>query len=251
MVDIIQSLWIGAAFSKLEQLSVKSFLDNGHEYHLYVYDPVENVPAGAIIKDGNEIMDKSEIFRYKNGSIAAFANLFRYTLLYKRGGIWAATDCICVRPFRIEQDIAIASEPTSNYTNKMINCTLLKLGKDSKEAEEGVRIQYEHKPQILAGTITWASGNKTATAIVGKFKLTDSILPWKAINACYYNHFKSLIDPRAHSEIKGLIRRPADIPPEMICIHMFNEMFRRNGIDKNLTYNSDSLFEYFKRKHGI
>ena len=78
-MDIIQSLWIGKSLSKLEILSMVSFIQNGHTYHLYTYEPVDNVPEGVIIKDGNEILDKSEIFYYSNGSPSAFSNLFRYT----------------------------------------------------------------------------------------------------------------------------------------------------------------------------
>ena len=36
MSNIIQSLWIGTELSNLERLSIKSFIDNGHTYHLYV-----------------------------------------------------------------------------------------------------------------------------------------------------------------------------------------------------------------------
>ncbi len=74
MSDIIQSLWIGGSLGKMEQLSAKSFIDHGHTYHLYTYGKVENIPEGVIVKDGNEIVPKSEIFRYKNGSLSAFSN---------------------------------------------------------------------------------------------------------------------------------------------------------------------------------
>ena len=36
--SIIQSLWIGGSLSNLEILSIKSFLQNGHTYHLYTYE---------------------------------------------------------------------------------------------------------------------------------------------------------------------------------------------------------------------
>ena len=72
MTPIIQSLWIGPSLSKLEQLSIKSFLDNGHTYHLYTYNKRLKVPKGVEIRDGNEILAKTEIFRYKNGSISRF-----------------------------------------------------------------------------------------------------------------------------------------------------------------------------------
>ena len=86
MSSVIQGLWIGGALSKMEQLSIQSFLDNGHEYHLYTYGTVENIPKGAIIKNGEDILVKEHIFTYKNGSYSAFSNLFRFVLLYKKGG---------------------------------------------------------------------------------------------------------------------------------------------------------------------
>ena len=67
MNKIIQGLWIGTELSNLERLSIKSFIDNGHTYHLYVYNKIKNVPKRAIIMDANEIINKSEIFTYRNG----------------------------------------------------------------------------------------------------------------------------------------------------------------------------------------
>ena len=119
MSHIIQSLWIGPELTKLEQLCLKSFVDHGHEFHLYTYEEVGNVPDGVIVKDGNEILDKSEIFRYKNGSVSAFSNLFRFTMLYKKGGYWADTDLLCVRPFKFEEDFVISSEPNAGYNQNI------------------------------------------------------------------------------------------------------------------------------------
>ena len=102
MSNIIQSLWIGGTLSKMEQLSAKSFIDHGHTYHLYTYGETNNIPEGVIVKDGNEILPENEIFRYKNGSVSAFSNYFRFMLLYKKGGYWADTDLICVKPFKFD-----------------------------------------------------------------------------------------------------------------------------------------------------
>ena len=54
MNKIIQGLWIGPELSVMEQLSIASFLRNGHEYHLYVYDELKHVPSGTILKDANQ-----------------------------------------------------------------------------------------------------------------------------------------------------------------------------------------------------
>ena len=44
----IQGLWIGTDLSIMERLSITSFLQQGHDYHLYVYDELPNVPAGTL-----------------------------------------------------------------------------------------------------------------------------------------------------------------------------------------------------------
>ena len=79
-------------------------------WHLWIFkfDKIKNVPKGIFVKDGNDILDKSEIFTYKNGSYSAFSNLFRFTLLYKNGGYWADTDLICMKSlkdFDKEEDV--------------------------------------------------------------------------------------------------------------------------------------------------
>jgi len=66
MNKIIQGLWIGPELSVMEQLSVVSFLQNGHEYQLYVYEEPKNIPAGTVIKDANEILPSSSIFQYQH-----------------------------------------------------------------------------------------------------------------------------------------------------------------------------------------
>ncbi len=106
---MIQSLWIGEKLSTMEQLSISSFLQNGHAYHLYVYDAVEGVPKGTVLKDANEIISSERIFKYKHhDSYAGFANLFRYKLLLEKGGFWVDTDVVCLRPFQFSSDYMFA-----------------------------------------------------------------------------------------------------------------------------------------------
>ena len=42
-------------------------------------------------------------FIYKNGSVSAFSNLFRFTLLYKKGGYWIDADLLCVKPIKLKE----------------------------------------------------------------------------------------------------------------------------------------------------
>jgi hypothetical protein len=51
------------------------------------------VPDGAEVKDANEIIPKLELFK-RLDSYSPFSNLFRYTLLQKKGGWWVDSDVI-------------------------------------------------------------------------------------------------------------------------------------------------------------
>lgn len=249
----VQSLWIGGDLSTMERLSAQSFIDRGAEYHLYTYGTVGAIPTGVIIKDGNEILDKSEIFTYKNGSYSAFSNLFRFTLLEKCGGYWADTDLICVRDLKPleEEDIVIVSEPSTTYNNEVLPTScFIKLPKGSELAKEGVRIQREHKKLIQRGRLKWSSGPTTVKHIVNKYGLQDKILNWKAMCSCSWADARSIVQPNKRYN-SAVIQKYDDIPDEMYCIHLWNEVWRRNGLDKNGTYDSSSLYETLKRTISI
>jgi len=95
----------------MEQLSICSFLLNGHDYHLYIYDHVKNIPAGTVIRDANEVLPAARIFQYKHRpSYAGFANLFRYKLLFERGGWWVDTDTICLKAFDFHDEYVFSTQ---------------------------------------------------------------------------------------------------------------------------------------------
>lgn len=108
-LPIIQGVWIGKALSLVEQLSIKSFLKNGHIFHLYCYQEVQDIPPGTVIKDANEIIPEKQIFRF-HGSYAAFSDLFRYRLLYLKGNFYVDLDIICLRPFDLQDPIVFGLE---------------------------------------------------------------------------------------------------------------------------------------------
>ena len=251
MSNIIQSLWIGPSLSKLEQLCLKSFIDNGHEFHLYTYEHVDNIPKDVIIKDGNEILYKSEIFRYQNGSVAAFSNLFRLALLFKKGGIWVDTDVICVKPFIFEDEIVIMSEPDKYYNENIITSCFIKLPQNSLVAKTGMDIQKEHKKLILSGQMKWSSGPITIKELVEKFNLDNNVKTWQTVCSCNWDHSISLLNPNIRFPNSKIINKLDKIPKEMVCIHLWNENWRREGIDKNGIFHPESLYELFKKKHGI
>jgi len=110
----INSLWIGTSFSLLELLTMKSFIENGYDFHLWVYNKElsKECPRGVNIRDANEILPESRVFKYegngdcRSGSVGGFSDLFRYYLIHKIGGIYVDMDVTCLSPFEIQDDYA-------------------------------------------------------------------------------------------------------------------------------------------------
>ena len=116
---IVQSLWIGPSLSNLEKLSISSFIKNGHDFHLYIYEPVEGIPEGTTIKDGNDILPEKDIFSYSNSeagksSVSAFSNIFRFQLLYLKGNYWVDTDMVSTQFLNIPEPYLFTTEPITN-----------------------------------------------------------------------------------------------------------------------------------------
>ena len=108
-METIQSMWIakpGVPFSTMEKLCMKSFMANGHTFHLYLYDSVEGVPEGVILEDANDIIPRTvvDLFNYR----AQFSDLFRYMLVYKKGGWWVDMDIVCLRPFVFDAEVVVS-----------------------------------------------------------------------------------------------------------------------------------------------
>ena len=108
---IVNSLWIGERLSELELLTINSFVRHGHEFHLWTYGNMSNIPDYVQTKDANEIIPEEDVFKYPDdsklkwgkGSYAGFSDIFRYKLLYEKGGWWVDMDLTCLKPFDFEE----------------------------------------------------------------------------------------------------------------------------------------------------
>ena len=116
--EVFQSLWVGRKLSVMEQLSIRSFLANGYEFHLYTYQDLEDIPPGTTVRAGEEILPADQIFCYQKGygrgSYAAFANGFRYKLLLERGGWWTDLDSVCMQPIDLADEHILGKERSRN-----------------------------------------------------------------------------------------------------------------------------------------
>jgi hypothetical protein len=231
----IQSLWIGRRLSILEQLSIGSFLNHGHEYHLYVYEEIENAPKGTVLKAADQILPESMIFQYRtHPSYAGFSNFFRYRLLLHEGGWWVDTDVVCLRPFDFEACYVFASErvdgravPTTAVIKvppgsemMAFNWHLCRACRNPSDVVWG-----EHGPKLMANAIT-------------KFGMQAFVKDPDIFCPLAYNEWESLLLP---GKLPGLSE-------DTHGIHLWNEMWRRNARDKDACYAPECAYERLKEE---
>ncbi|MDA0323916.1 MAG: glycosyltransferase [Verrucomicrobia bacterium] len=242
---VIQGLWIGDRLRLNEQLSIKSFLAHGHEYHLYAYDPVEGVPDGVLIKDATEIMPRESIFQFHTGSYAMFADHFRIHLLLKRGGWWCDLDMICLRPFDLEDEVVVISEPEDGYKSAALTNGIMKFPVDAPFGQACLeflnRVDNETNTEWILtnrGMLQHVIAERGCASVV-KPPIYFSPLFWGEATPVF-------TDPKLAGKGRKLMTNR-----QTYTLHLFNEFWRKNGLDQNARFDTDSLIEQLRRRHGV
>lgn len=261
---VIQSLWIGDALSNLEKLCVQSFLDHGHEFHLYAYSRLDGVPDGALLKDARDILPASAVYRHRRGSFALFADWFRWKLLHRHGDWWADMDVVCLKHFDFADAVVfgIGDGYCRNHTMKFPArhefCAhmAMRCAKPNKIfAEDSPRVCVRKIKRRLKGLgkehIAWGESGGPAgfTAAAKRYNLMRTAKPAEVFAPEYVEHGNSrtwherLLHP-SDRDIQALL-------PDSYSLHIGNENLRRAGFDKNAAYPPGSLLEKLKLKHGV
>jgi hypothetical protein len=255
----IQMFWFGEPLSRVERLSLASFVAHGHPVDLYAYESVGEVPAGVRIRDGREVLPRELLFRHRRtGSVGLFADWFRYRLLHARGGIWADTDVVCLAPFDYGQTVLFAWETESHLNNAVLGLPA------GHELAEWMATNCEHpnralpydnwqirvrkwKRRYLGGDrrdrVRWGeNGPKGLTLAARHFGFLEGALPnW---------HFYPVPAERWHE----LFESPGPATPlgfgPSRAVHLWNSMMHtRHPFDKNAKFPDNSPFEQLWRRY--
>ena len=72
--NLVHGLWIGNnRLTQLEILTLKSFIDMGAEFNLWVYEELKSkLPKEIILRNANEVIPEEKIFKYPNNMILGF-----------------------------------------------------------------------------------------------------------------------------------------------------------------------------------
>lgn len=241
---IIQSLWIGDSLSELERLSIKSFLKNGYEFHLYTYKEIKGIPKNCIILDANKILNKSEMFVYHNGpekgSYSAFSNFFRYKLLLDIGGIWSDLDIINLNPLPNKEYIFGSESMGKRITEGWFTQELIQYSscfiKCPKRSEFAKRC-YNKTANIDKKNLVWGQiGPYLVEDTIKELSLDNYVLSPNKINPIPWYDIEELFDPNSNY---GKLK-------DSYCIHLWNEQWRRQNINKNKDFPKGCIYEILK-----
>ena len=233
-LPIIQSLWIGAPLSNLEKLCIQSFIDHGHEFHLYTYADIEGIPAGTIVKDANIILPASFIFLDSNNSVAGFSDWFRYKMLYECGGWWVDTDTVCIKPFDFTDEIVI-----HEYEGGIFHTTPLCFPKGHPMMSKMDQVCRNFKKRDGA----------RFGAVGGWIPLTKMIMQYDLKK--YTKPYFYFTDISWYSAMNKCFAAGIRLHPDTYCIHFSNIGMSKVMKDKNAQFDAESLFEQLKQKHKI
>ena len=217
----VNALWIGTRLSKMEMLTLQSFVDNGHTFHLWAYEKIENeLPDGVIAEDANAVIPKEKIFRYKyvnkyghgKGSVSGFSDIFRYKLLYEKGGWWTDMDVTCLKPLNAATPYFFRKHHDLELVGNVMKCppksALMLLCYTEAAAQVDENNTDWHKPIEILNKHVFA--NQLQAYI---FQQVSNLDMW--------------------SELVRFVTGAKPVPDHYFFIHWMNEEWRSREIDKN------------------
>ncbi len=217
--DVIQSLWIGPKLSAMERMCIQSFLRQGHPFHLYTYGSVEGVPAGATVRDAEEVIPRS-LYDYPSFAwLAKFADYFRYKLLLDKGGWWVDTDTFCLKPFDFPSEYIFSSQENLEGNPPSVNNGNIK----APVGSDIMRYCWDTCRHIDPATGYWGdSGPCLLAPTVKKYNLDYCVqspivfcpVPWWETS-----RFVSSITTTTLTEAS-------------YAVHFWGEMWSRNGLNR-------------------
>ena len=231
------SLWVGGPLTKVQEVSLASFVYYGHDITLYVYDADLKVPAGVKKADAREILAEDRLFKVKD-SYASFSDMFRYNMIQKTGLAWVDADTICLSPNWNFEDNIFAS-----WEIGMDPCVVggvLSLPKDS----EIVKYLVSSVDSIDITTAGWATmGPHLLHTAFKKYDYMKYAYHYKVFLGIQIHEWITLWTPQGFDFVMGLYDTTK-------CISLYNAMATAAGIDKN-SLPSGSAMEFFYNRFVV
>lgn len=257
----VQMFWHGPALSRMERLAIASFLHHGHPVDLYVYEEPAGVPRGACLREAAGILPRESLFTHKRtGSVAIFADWFRYRLLAERGGIWADMDVACLRPIEYPQPEIFGWEDERQVNNAILALPpghpLARWLADCCEQPNRIlpydnwrvrlrKLRRRHLQGDRRDRVRWGElGPKGLTAAARHLGFLDRALPRMHFYPVRSENWRVLFEP-----MRGGLLPWGD---ESRAVHLWNNMTVQSAqFNKNAHFAVDSPFERLCERYGV
>jgi hypothetical protein len=208
MADVIQTMWIGPRLSVMEQLCIRSFLRNGHPFHLYAYEDIEGVPEGTVVLDGNEILPASRIF--------------------------LDTDMVCLAPFDFGREQVFSSEGING--RRHVSCCALRFPPGSA----AMQYAWDTCQTMDPAELKWGqSGPGLAQRAAQACGLEDAVAAPEVFCPVHFSQWETMLDGSISHQFVEATRG----------VHLWNELWRREGRTKDAAYPPECLYEQLKRRY--
>ena len=238
----ISTFWHGDQLPAHIRLCLKSFVDHGHALTLYSYDEIQ-VPRGIRVRDANAILPHSRLFYYRTGvgagSVAGFANLFRYKLLLEHGGWWVDTDVLCLSPVLPEGSLVFGWEAAG-----LLGSAVLKIPRGHDLASR-LLAEAEKIVEDRGEGLAWGeTGPNLFTRVVIENGLDGIAAPTERFYPLHWTEFELVLQPGACAGVTERTRNSS-------FLHLWNEMFRRHKTDIATATQDGSYLARRFDQHGL
>lgn len=217
---VVRCFWHGP-FSPYEALCLTSFVAAGIAVELFSDGPISGLPPGVTCRSAREILDHDVVSyrqEFDGPSPALHANYFRYALLEKLGGWWIDTDII-LRAATLPATDTFVARQSDEQLNTSVMCfpaghLLMKAARERTASVLGVARWGETGPALL-------------TELYPVCAPHVAVAPQASAYAIRAEEFQKFLLPEAREEVEARVA-------ESTFVHLWNEMWRRAGIPKNI-----------------
>ena len=228
----VNGFWYGTELGELEKLCINSWIENGYEFNLWLYDDIE-VPEGVIVKNASDIISIDEYFTYDDGvskgTAVAFSNLFRSNLLYQRGGLYIDLDVLCLRPYNFDKRFVFSRQIDSEWGYHVATCIIY-----SENTEEEIFNDWSNRIIETKNVSSIAHGDlgpHLFTRLIELYNLKKYVLPKRNFCPIDWESYKDVLESNFDSYGVHLYRSLWDDED----YKNINKLKSQNSIKDNLT----------------
>lgn len=227
MSKIANFFWQGK-ISLFEYHCINSFIKQGFQVKVWTFDNLE-LPPGCSQLNAEHILSKDRLLSItmnkQKGSLAGFADLFRYHLLSKEEGWWFDADCVCLKSVDEFDNLSNTMFVAGWEDRDQINNAVLFMNQNlAQQIVNEAELICQNKDNIL----TWGEiGPKMITRLVKEYNLESYSLSERYFYPIHYKNALLALDPTFFSALEISCK-------DSYVYHTWNEILNKHNINKNI-----------------